>query len=112
MALEKDRVIGWVDIFPKRAAAVKHCGSLGMGILAEYRGQGIGERLLVACVEKAQKNGISRIELQVRTDNQNAIRLYKKVGFLTEAVLADYLLVDGTYYEVLQTSLIARPTYV
>lgn len=108
VALDGTRVVGWADIFPGRAPATKHCGSLGMGVIAEYRKQGIGERLLVACVEKAQRNGISRIALHVRTDNQNAIGLYKKIGFQTEAVMTDYMLIDGTYYDALLMSLIVR----
>ncbi|OIQ69372.1 mycothiol acetyltransferase [mine drainage metagenome] len=108
VALDGNQVIGWADISPERAEAIKHIGSLGMGIVTGYRGQGIGKRLLVACVEKAQQNGLTRIELQVRVDNENAIELYKKVGFQTEAVLADYLFMDGNYYDALQMSLVRR----
>ena len=109
VALDGSRVVGWADISPERAAAIKHCGSLGMGVVAEYRGQGIGERLLVACIQKAQRNGISRIDLHVRIDNQNAIELYKKAGFQTEGVMTNSMLVDGTYYDALLMSLVTQP---
>lgn len=112
VALDGARVVGWADIFPERAAAIKHCGSLGMGVDAEYRGQGIGEKLLVACIEKAQRNGISRIELRVRADNHNAIALYKKTGFQTEGVLMRDMLVDGTFYDALLMSLVMQDTVV
>jgi GNAT superfamily N-acetyltransferase len=49
-ALDGERVVGWADIFPSWAHAVSHCGSLGMGVLAPYRGRGIGTKLLQACV--------------------------------------------------------------
>ena len=108
VALDGARIVGWADIFPERAAAIKHCGSLGMGVVAEYRSQGIGEQLLMACIEKAQKNGISRIELHVRADNHNAIALYKKIGFQIEGVLMRSMLVDGTFYDALLMSLVTQ----
>ena len=109
VALDGSRVVGWADISPEQAAAIKHCGSLGMGVIAEYRGQRIGERLLVACMEKAQRNGISRITLQVRTDNESAIKLYEKVGFQTEGIMTGSMLVDRNYYDTLFMSLVTQP---
>jgi putative acetyltransferase len=106
IALDGDRVVGWADIFPAWADAVRHCGSLGMGLLASYRGQGIGERLLRACLVKAQAKGMTRIELQVRADNERAIRLYERLGFEREGTLRRAMCFDGTYYDALQMSLL------
>lgn len=99
-------MIGWCDIFPQWADAVKHCGTLGMGVLSAYRGRGIGGRLLAACLSKALLNGITRIELEVRIDNASAIKLYERAGFKQEAVKRDALLFDGKHYDALQMSLI------
>jgi len=59
VAMDEGRVVGWCDIFPAWAHAVQHCGTLGMGVLADYRGRGIGQRLLSATLAKAQANGIT-----------------------------------------------------
>ena len=58
VALDGERVVGWADVMPLWAHAVSHCGRLGMGVLAPYRGRGIGARLLEACVTKARAKGI------------------------------------------------------
>ena len=34
VAREGSRVVGWCDILPESAPAVRHCGSLEMGVLA------------------------------------------------------------------------------
>src|SRR5690349_6126386 len=34
---EHDRVVGWADIFPDWAHAVRHCGTLGMGVHPDFR---------------------------------------------------------------------------
>ncbi|HET9977892.1 MAG TPA: GNAT family N-acetyltransferase [Burkholderiaceae bacterium] len=106
VALDGETVVGWADILPAWADAVKHCGALGMGLLASHRGRGLGERLLRACLAKAQAQGLTRIELQVRADNAAAIRLYERVGFTHEAVQRQAMRFDGVHYDALQMSLL------
>jgi putative acetyltransferase len=107
MALDQDQVVGWADVFPSWAAAVVHCGTLGMGLLPAYRGQGIGKRLLQACLDKAAHKGITRISLEVRADNEPAIRLYEKAGFVHEARMRRAMRFDGVYFDALQMSRLA-----
>lgn len=106
VALDGPRVVGWADIFPAWAAAVAHRGTLGMGVHPACRGQGIGERLLRACLKKSASKGITRVELEVRADNAAAIGLYKKLGFAHEARLKNGMCFDGVYHDALQMSLL------
>jgi putative acetyltransferase len=106
VALDGARVIGWADIFPHWATAISHCGSLGMGVLPDYRGQGIGRRLLEACISKAWLKGMTRIELEARADNSAAIALYRKVGFEHEARKRRAMRFDGVYFEAEQMALL------
>lgn len=69
-----------------------------MGLLPAYRGQGIGQQLLSACLAKARLNGITRVELEVRADNERAIRLYERMGFTREALKRHGMRFDGVYY--------------
>jgi ribosomal protein S18 acetylase RimI-like enzyme len=50
-------------------------------VLPEYRGQGIGKRLMTALIEEAENRHCSRITLEVREDNPKAQGLYKSLGF-------------------------------
>jgi RimJ/RimL family protein N-acetyltransferase len=106
VALDGERVVGWADVAPSIAQAVSHCGKLGMGVLAGYRGQGIGATLLDACIEKARAKGITRIELDVRADNERALRLYARAGFTREALKRNAMRFDGVYFDTVQMSLI------
>jgi RimJ/RimL family protein N-acetyltransferase len=106
VALAGERVVGWADVFPAWAQAIAHCGSLGMGVLPEFRGKGLGERLLLACISKAWSKGITRIELEARADNARAIRLYERLGFVHEAVKCRAMRFDGVYYDSAQMSLL------
>jgi RimJ/RimL family protein N-acetyltransferase len=106
VALDGSTVVGWADIFPAWADAVKHVGSLGMGLHEAYRGQGIGERLLRACLLKAKAKGITRVELEARADNERAIKLYERVGFEHEAVKRNAMRFDAVYYDSVQMSIL------
>lgn len=105
-ALSQEEVVGWADIFPSWAHAVSHCGSLGMGVHPNYRGQGLGKRLLNACIQKAWDKGLTRIELEARADNEPAIALYEKCGFKHEALKVQAMRFDGTYFDAVQMRLL------
>jgi enamine deaminase RidA (YjgF/YER057c/UK114 family)/ribosomal protein S18 acetylase RimI-like enzyme len=105
-ALDGDRVVGWADVFPHWASALAHCGTLGMGVHPDYRGQGLGRRLLAACIEKCQTKGITRIGLEARADNTRALRLYEQMGFQREAVKARAMRFDGVYFDAVQMALL------
>jgi ribosomal protein S18 acetylase RimI-like enzyme len=106
VALDADQVVGWADIFPAWPQSTRHRGTVGMGVLAAWRGHGLGERLLRACLGAAAARGITRVELEVRADNTRAIRLYERLGFAHEARLARAVRVEGRYQDSLQMSLL------
>lgn len=105
-AVDGDRVVGWADVFPGWAHAVRHVGSLGMGVLPGYRGQGLGRQLLQACIDKARAQGLTRIELEARADNLGAIRLYEQLGFRHEALKRQAMRFQGRYFDAVQMSLL------
>lgn len=72
-----------------------HRGALGISVLKQFWGQGVGTRLLSGIVKFAKENGFEIIELQVRSDNERAICLYKKFGFVRLCTYPDYLRVDA-----------------
>lgn len=86
VALVEGKVVGWCDITSLHRHAFAHADSLGIGVLAPYRGQGIGVALIRAALNKAKEIGLTRIELTVRENNKRAIALYEKEGFLIEGL--------------------------
>lgn len=72
-----------------------------MGIIHDYRGQGLGRRLITAALEKARQENFVRIELSVHADNSRAITLYEKTGFVTEGVLRRSVCIDGRYVDTI-----------
>ena len=101
VAVAGEEVIGWCDLRPKTAPALRHSAVLGMGVVAPHRGQGIGSRMLAATLDLAWARGIRRAELNVRSDNTPAIALYRRFGFVAEGTCRNYLCIDGVDYDAL-----------
>jgi putative acetyltransferase len=54
-----------------------------------------------ATIELAEKwLNLTRIQLEVYTDNEPAIRLYQKFGFEIEGTLRNFAFRDGQYVDV------------
>lgn len=80
---------------------VRHRANLGIAILKEYWGNGIGDILMKSCVEQAKRNGYEQIELGVITTNKAAISLYQKNGFEICGTIAHaQKLKDGSYQDL------------
>lgn len=94
---DSDEVLGWCDVIRNPREGFRHCGQLGMGLLPEVRGQGLGARLAAAAIERAWTEGLERIELEVFASNERAIALYRRLGFTVEGVKHRARKLDGRY---------------
>ena len=84
VAVDGEAVVGWCDIIPDASPVRAHVGSLGMGLLASHRGQGLGRHLLTQTLARARDRGLERVELSILHDNAAAYALYERLGFVVE----------------------------
>lgn len=99
IALCENKVVGEIDITVKDMARVKHVGQLTIGVLPEFHGRGIGSVLMKEALDWCTEQGIKRIELFVFRNNEKAIKLYEKFGFVVEGVRKNYLRHDDGTFE-------------
>lgn len=101
-AVKDGDVIGWCDILPRNFEGVRHVGTLGIGVLPEYRGTGLGSQLLERAIEHAKsQNGIEKVELEVFESNENAVQFYLKHGFFQEGRRVKARKLDGQYDNII-----------
>jgi ribosomal protein S18 acetylase RimI-like enzyme len=105
VAISGDAVFGWCDVTPMERAVFAHRGVLGMGVVPEYRGRGVGRALVEAALAAARRSGLARIDLEVRADNAAAIGLYRAVGFAVEGVKRDALRLGGARFDLVAMAL-------
>jgi putative acetyltransferase len=86
---------GGLTIYSRRRA---HAGSIGMGVDQDFQGRGVGTALLAALIDLADNwYNLRRIELEVYTDNEPAVRLYQRHGFVIEGTHRAYAWREGDW---------------
>jgi ribosomal protein S18 acetylase RimI-like enzyme len=105
VADESRRIVGWCDVTPKMGHVHAHVGVLGMGVLAEARGRGIGTSLMQAALAAARER-FEQVELSVYASNDRAHALYRRSGFVERGRWPKGRKVDGVYDDVILMSLI------
>ena len=84
---EEGRLVGaaWCRFFPGDDAGYGFISpkvpEVSIGVVSDFRGRGVGRRLMVGLIEEARSRGIERLSLSVEVENL-AIGLYSKLGFV------------------------------
>lgn len=94
-------LIGLVAVGRERKRKLAHKASIwGMYIAPNYRGQGLGQRLMEAALALIRDMpGVRQVNLSVTAGNTPAIRLYQTLGFLAYGHEIDAMLVDGELHD-------------
>ena len=101
LACVEDEVVGQLGLhtFPNHPRR-RHAGQIGMAVRDDWHAKGAGTALMGAAVDLSDKwLNLTRLELDVYTDNEPAIRLYKKFGFVIEGTLVNYAYRDGQFVD-------------
>jgi len=86
----------WLAAYRHRDRSLEYCGTIqgirdrsgmgavqNLGIVPSHRGHSLGTCLLMRSLEGFRRAGVSRVFLEVTADNEGAIRLYRRLGFIT-----------------------------
>ena len=84
VAEDDGKVVGavWTRIMNDYGHVDEETPSFAISLYKEYRGQGIGTRLMEAMLSLLKDKGFKRASLAVQKENY-AVRMYEKVGFKT-----------------------------
>ncbi|OYT41460.1 MAG: hypothetical protein B6U78_02950 [Candidatus Aenigmarchaeota archaeon ex4484_224] len=94
----RNKIVGHGTI-KRKSFSRSHIGELGIAILKEFRGIGLGRELMKLLIENAKKIGCEMIILTVFHSNKIAKILYKKFGFKKFGILKKGLKKYGKYYD-------------
>ena len=61
-----------------------------IAVRADSRGRGLGTLLMSELISRARMLGVKYMTLEVRDNNENAIKLYKSFGFTVEGIRKKY----------------------
>lgn len=81
---------------------LKHCGHIGIMVHTDHQGLGIGRKLMDTLLDLADNwLMLVRVELEVFSDNDKAIKLYKSLDFVEEGVRKYAAVRNGEYCDIL-----------
>lgn len=99
VADDNERIVGVLNLIANSKNRLLHNSEIGVSVIKEYWHKGIGSKLLQYAIEFAMTKGIENINLTVKSDNENAIKLYQKFGFKKVGTLYRYLKINNEYYD-------------
>ena len=106
VAVVEDKVIGILSFTGGTRPRVQHIGEFGITVLKDYWDQGIGTEMVEQLIKWAKaSNVVRKINLRVRSDNNRAIHVYKKLGFHHEGVTTRDFYIDGEFYDSVRMGL-------
>jgi ribosomal protein S18 acetylase RimI-like enzyme len=98
----------WLLTYGRDFRRLEHCGTVqgirdvtglgaiqNLGIAPEHRNSGLGTILLFHALQGFRQAGIARVFLEVTAQNEGALRLYRRLGFVT--VKTVYKAVEHVY---------------
>lgn len=92
-------IVGHGLLEPLHLTAICHVAHLTLVVNSGWQGKGIGTLLLKSLIDCAKSSdGIEKIELHVRSVNERAIALYKKMGFVEEGRLKNRVKIAEGHY--------------
>ncbi|MGP6207768.1 GNAT family N-acetyltransferase [Cuniculiplasma sp. SKW3] len=77
----------------------RHTATMGIAIMNGYRHIGIGRKMISEGIEWCKQQNIRKLNLEVFSSNENAISLYKKMGFEVEGVRKNQFLIFDRYVD-------------
>jgi len=89
----------------RRGGAMSHVGYVGVGIRAGYRGIGIGTEIMRALINESKKMGLKILVLDVFDTNNEAKRLYQKMGFRESGRIPKGIYKQGKYIDLIRMTL-------
>lgn len=93
------QIVSFSNIHAGERKRNQHVGQIGISILEQYRGIGLGTVVMQTMIDwSAAHPVIEKLALGVWSKNERAIRLYEKMGFIEEGrKVKEVKYADGTY---------------
>ena len=101
LALIDGQIVGTGVLGASQRPRLRHRCELSMSTQKRFWGLGIGRKVLEYLIAWAKQNEqLTKLDLEVRTDNERAIRLYERCGFENEATLKKQIFHKGVYHDL------------
>ncbi len=110
VAVADKRIVGTAVLQRQRQGWSRHVGEIRIVADPAFRRRGLGHVLADAILDLAQKVGLEKLLAQMVSDKPGPIRVFKRLGFRTEATFNDQVKDrHGSTHDLLVMAYYVRP---
>ena len=91
-AWDGEKLAGYASIHHDDLYWTRHVGEIRTIVGSDYRGIGLGVRIVEEVFELAKELGLRKITAQMTSDQKGARASFERVGFRPEALLSDHVI--------------------
>ena len=91
VAYSGDDFIGYATVHRNPARWTRRVGEIRINVAADYRAKGLGRVLTGEIFDIARELGLKKLMANMTTDQKGAQAAFGRLGFVAEALLADYV---------------------
>ena len=91
LAWAQEGLVGYATVHRNPAPWTRGVGEIRVNVGASHRGRGLGRVLTGQIFDIAHDLGLRKLMAQMTTDQHGAQAAFRRLGFVPEALLADYV---------------------
>ncbi len=91
LAFDGDRLAGYATVDRNPARWTRRVGEIRVNLASDYRSLGLGRQLIAKIFDVARALGLRKIMAHMTPDQLGSQAAFKRLGFMPEALLADYV---------------------
>ncbi len=91
VASDGNGLVGYATVHRNPARWTRRVGELRVNVSPEYRGRGLGRILTSEVFDVARALGLRKLMANMTVDQRGAQAAFRRLGFVAEALLADYV---------------------
>ncbi len=90
VAFDDDALVGYATVHRNPAPWTRRVGEIRVNVGPAVRSLGLGRNLTSQIFDLARARGLKKLTAQMTSDQQGAQAAFRRLGFVAEALLADY----------------------
>ncbi len=91
VAYDGELLAGYASVNRNTAPWTRRVGEIRVNVGPDYRGKGLGRNLTSEIFDLARSLGLKKVMAHMTTDQAGAQAAFRRLGFVPEALLADYV---------------------
>lgn len=91
VAYNDEGLVGYSTVHRNKARWTRRVGEIRVNVSGAYRSKGLGKFLTNRIFDVARHEGLKKLMANMTVDQKNAQAAFRRLGFVPEAILADYV---------------------